>query len=154
MDGPDQFETDRLVLLRPRLSHACALLRFFADSDAMRYTLTLKDIRACRRHITGHECQRQKNGYDRGASSNEARGRSSASAEFMTIRSIPGGASRSDIISTDQPGATVMQPNWSDFAFKWREVSPVLANFKALYTPIMQRPDAFLNAPVLNNSNL
>lgn len=63
MDRPDQFETDRLVLLRPRLSHACALLRFFADSDAMRYTLTFKDIRECRRHIAGHECQRRKNGY-------------------------------------------------------------------------------------------
>jgi [ribosomal protein S5]-alanine N-acetyltransferase len=63
MDTPDQFETDRLALLRPRLSHAGALLLIFADRDAMRYTLTFKDIHECRRHIAGHECQRRRNGY-------------------------------------------------------------------------------------------
>jgi RimJ/RimL family protein N-acetyltransferase len=63
MDVADQIETDRLVLLRPRLSHAWALLRFFSDRDAMRYTLTFSDIRGCRRHIVAHECQRRKTGY-------------------------------------------------------------------------------------------
>jgi len=63
MDMPDQIETDRLVLLRPRLSHACALLRIFSDRDAMRYTLTFSDIRGCRRHIVAHERERRKTGY-------------------------------------------------------------------------------------------
>jgi RimJ/RimL family protein N-acetyltransferase len=57
------LETERLLLRRPRLVDAAAILRFFGDADAMRYTLKLADLRACRRHIAGHECQRRKTGY-------------------------------------------------------------------------------------------
>ncbi len=56
-------ETERLLLRPPRLSDAADLLRFFGDKEAMRYTLVLSDLRACRRHIAGHACQRRKRGY-------------------------------------------------------------------------------------------
>lgn len=56
-------ETERLLLRRPRLADAAAILRFFGDADAMRYTFKLADLRACRRHIAGHQCQRRKTGY-------------------------------------------------------------------------------------------
>jgi RimJ/RimL family protein N-acetyltransferase len=52
-----------LTLRQPRLSDAPALLGFLGDGAAMRYTLTLPDLRDCRRHLAGHECQRRKVGY-------------------------------------------------------------------------------------------
>ena len=57
------LETDRLILRRPRLSDASALFAFLGDAKAMRYTTKLPTLRACRRHIAGHECQRRKLGY-------------------------------------------------------------------------------------------
>jgi [ribosomal protein S5]-alanine N-acetyltransferase len=57
------LETERLVLRRPRLSDGPDLLKFLGDADAMRYTLRFSDLSAYRRHIAGHECQRQKVGY-------------------------------------------------------------------------------------------
>jgi ribosomal-protein-alanine N-acetyltransferase len=57
------LETARLVLRRPRLSDAADLLDFLGDADAMRYTLRVSNLSACRRHIAGHECQRRKVGY-------------------------------------------------------------------------------------------
>ncbi len=56
-------ETLRLRLRRPRLSDAPGLLRFLGDAEAMRYTVKLADLRDCRRHIAGHECQRRDKGY-------------------------------------------------------------------------------------------
>jgi [ribosomal protein S5]-alanine N-acetyltransferase len=57
------LETERLLLRPPRLSDAQDLLRFFGDSEAMRYTHVLADLRACRRHIAGHVCQQRRRGY-------------------------------------------------------------------------------------------
>jgi [ribosomal protein S5]-alanine N-acetyltransferase len=57
------LETDRLLLLRPRLVDATDLLAFLGDAEAMRYTQCLASLRACRRHIAGHEYQRKKRGY-------------------------------------------------------------------------------------------
>lgn len=57
------LETERLLLRPPRLSDAQDLLRFFGDSEAMRYTHVLADLRACRRHIAGHVCQQRQRGY-------------------------------------------------------------------------------------------
>jgi RimJ/RimL family protein N-acetyltransferase len=58
-----RLETDRLWLSRPLLSDAPQLLSFLGDADAMQHTLRLADVRACRRHIAGHECQRKRLGY-------------------------------------------------------------------------------------------
>lgn len=57
------LETERLLLRPPRLSDAQDLLRFFGDSEAMRYTHVLADLRACRRHIAEHVCQQRQRGY-------------------------------------------------------------------------------------------
>lgn len=57
------LETDRLLLRRPLLSDAPDLLDILGDEDAMRYTRRLDGLRACRRYIVGHECQRRKVGY-------------------------------------------------------------------------------------------
>ena len=38
-------------------------LSFLGDAEAMRFTQRIADLRACRRHIAGHACQRQKLGY-------------------------------------------------------------------------------------------
>lgn len=58
-----RLETDRLWLSPPRLADAPELLSFLGDAVAMRYTLGIADLRACRRHIAGHACQRRKLGY-------------------------------------------------------------------------------------------
>lgn len=57
------LETDRLLLRKPLLSDAPNLLDILGDEEAMRYTRRLIDLRACRRYIAGHECQRRKIGY-------------------------------------------------------------------------------------------
>lgn len=58
-----RHETERLILQRPRLSDASALLRIFGDAEAMRYTLHFPAMRNLRRHIAGHERQRRRLGY-------------------------------------------------------------------------------------------
>lgn len=58
-----RLETDRLWLSPPRLADAAELLSFLGDAVAMRYTLRIADLRACRRHIAGHASQRRKLGY-------------------------------------------------------------------------------------------
>ena len=57
------LETDRLLLRRPLISDAANLLDILGDEEAMRYTRRLIGLRACRRYIVGHECQRRKVGY-------------------------------------------------------------------------------------------
>jgi len=57
------LETVRLRLSRPLLSEAPQLLSFLGDAEAMRHTVAIADLRACRRHIAGHECQRRRLGY-------------------------------------------------------------------------------------------
>jgi [ribosomal protein S5]-alanine N-acetyltransferase len=58
-----RLETARLLLRPPLLADAPKLLAFLGDPDAMRYTFRLADLRACRRHIAGHDCQRRKLGF-------------------------------------------------------------------------------------------
>jgi RimJ/RimL family protein N-acetyltransferase len=55
--------TERLLLRVPRLSDAGELMGFLGDRDAMRYTHHLANLRECRRHLAGHNCQRGKKGY-------------------------------------------------------------------------------------------
>lgn len=55
--------TERLVLRVPRLADAGELMRFFGDSEAMRYTIQFASLRGCRRHIAAHACQRRTKGY-------------------------------------------------------------------------------------------
>jgi [ribosomal protein S5]-alanine N-acetyltransferase len=57
------LETERLALRPPLLADAHELLAFLGDADAMRYTFCLADLRACRRHIAAHACQRRKRGF-------------------------------------------------------------------------------------------
>ena len=57
------LETDRLLLRRPFLSDASCLQSILGDEDAMRYTFKVANLRECRRHIAGHECQRRKVGF-------------------------------------------------------------------------------------------
>jgi ribosomal-protein-alanine N-acetyltransferase len=57
-----EFETDRLLFRWPRVSDAADFFQFLGDSDAMRYTQRLASLRACRRHIAAHRCQRRKVG--------------------------------------------------------------------------------------------
>ena len=52
-------ETDRLDLRGPRLADAEDLFKFLGDADAMRWTIVMKDTRACRRHIAGHDRQQR-----------------------------------------------------------------------------------------------
>jgi hypothetical protein len=54
-----RLATERLWLSRPLLSDAPQLLSFLGDAEAMRHTFALADLRACRRHIAGYECQRR-----------------------------------------------------------------------------------------------
>jgi len=58
-----KLETERLLLSIPRLAEAPRLLRFLGDGEAMRHTVRHETLRAWRRHIAGHECQRRKLGY-------------------------------------------------------------------------------------------
>jgi RimJ/RimL family protein N-acetyltransferase len=58
-----RLETERLALRPPLLADAPELLAFLGDGDAMRYTFRLADLRACRRHIAAHSCQRRKRGF-------------------------------------------------------------------------------------------
>jgi RimJ/RimL family protein N-acetyltransferase len=48
---------------RPLLADAPELLAFLGDAEAMRFTFHLADLRGCRRHIAGHDCQRRKFGF-------------------------------------------------------------------------------------------
>jgi len=56
-------ETDRLRLRPTRMSDAPALFAFLGDAAAMRHTHSFADLRACRRHLAGHEWQRRRRGY-------------------------------------------------------------------------------------------
>ena len=49
------LETRRLSLRPPRLTDAPAMLTFFGDAEAQRYTLHFESLRACRHHIAAHE---------------------------------------------------------------------------------------------------
>ncbi|WP_332683944.1 GNAT family N-acetyltransferase [Bosea sp. (in: a-proteobacteria)] len=54
----------RRLSLRPTLpSDVPALFAFLGDADAMRHTRHLATLRACRRHVAGHEWQRRRLGY-------------------------------------------------------------------------------------------
>ncbi|MBM3547175.1 MAG: GNAT family N-acetyltransferase [Alphaproteobacteria bacterium] len=55
-------ETARLRLRPPRLSDAPALLSFFSDARAQRYTLHFGTLYECRRHIAVHERHRRRVG--------------------------------------------------------------------------------------------
>ncbi len=56
------LETRRLSLRPPRLADAPALMTFFGDAEAQRYTLHFDSLRACRRHIAAHERHRRRVG--------------------------------------------------------------------------------------------
>ena len=55
-------ETARLRLRPPRLSDAPALMTFFGDAEAQKYTLHFDGLRACRRHIAAHDRHRRRIG--------------------------------------------------------------------------------------------
>ena len=55
-------ETSRLRLRPPRLTDAPAMMTFFGDAEAQRYTLHFDSIRACRHHIAAHERHRRRVG--------------------------------------------------------------------------------------------
>jgi len=57
------LETNRLLLRKPLLSDAPDLLDILGNEEAMRLTRRLVGLRACRRYIVAHECQRRKVGY-------------------------------------------------------------------------------------------
>tara|TARA_R110002110_G_scaffold370798_1_gene580788 strand:- start:80 stop:574 length:495 start_codon:yes stop_codon:yes gene_type:complete len=57
------LETARLKLQLLRLADAEALFEILGSTADRRYTFSLSDVRDCRRHIAGHECQRRKVGY-------------------------------------------------------------------------------------------
>ncbi len=56
------LETPRLSLRPPRIADAPAMLKFFGDAEAQRYTLHFETLRACRRHIAAHERHRRRVG--------------------------------------------------------------------------------------------
>lgn len=56
------LETRRLAFRPPRLADAPALMKFFGDAEAQRYTLHFDSLRACRRHIAAHERHRRRVG--------------------------------------------------------------------------------------------
>ncbi|HUH83081.1 MAG TPA: GNAT family N-acetyltransferase [Stellaceae bacterium] len=70
-----ELETARLVLRHPLLADAPALLTFLGDADAMQYTFRLAALRACRRHLAAHDCQRRKLGFGPWTVLDEASGR-------------------------------------------------------------------------------
>jgi ribosomal-protein-alanine N-acetyltransferase len=55
--------TERLSLSPTRPSDVPALFAFFGDAQAVRHTTHLATLRACRRHVAGHEWQRRWLGY-------------------------------------------------------------------------------------------
>lgn len=54
--------TSRLSLRPTKLSDAPALFAFLGDAEAMRHTSQFATLRACRRHVAGHEWQRRRLG--------------------------------------------------------------------------------------------
>jgi RimJ/RimL family protein N-acetyltransferase len=58
-----ELATRRLILARPLLADAPALVAFMGDPEAMRHTLRFDSLRACRRHLAGHACQARRTGY-------------------------------------------------------------------------------------------
>ena len=54
--------TARLLFRPPRLSDTPALFAFMGDPVAMQHTHCQPGLRACRRHIAGHEWQRRRTG--------------------------------------------------------------------------------------------
>ncbi|SFB94722.1 Protein N-acetyltransferase, RimJ/RimL family [Bosea sp. CRIB-10] len=55
--------TDRLSLRPTRPSDVPALFAVLGDKQAMRHTAHFETLRACRRHVAGHEWQRRRLGY-------------------------------------------------------------------------------------------
>lgn len=55
--------TERLSLCRTRPSDVPALFAFLGDAEAMRHTHRFETLRACRRHVAGHEWQRRRHGF-------------------------------------------------------------------------------------------
>jgi [ribosomal protein S5]-alanine N-acetyltransferase len=54
--------TERLSLRPTRPSDVPGLFAFLGDAQAMRYTAHFETLRACRRHVAGHEWQRRRLG--------------------------------------------------------------------------------------------
>lgn len=54
--------TERLSLRRTKPSDVPALFAFLGDAQAMRHTSHFETLRACRRHVAGHEWQRRRLG--------------------------------------------------------------------------------------------
>lgn len=63
MAGPERRVTARLVLDRPVLADAPALLAFMGDADAMRHTRCVPDLRAMRRDLAADRCQARRVGF-------------------------------------------------------------------------------------------
>lgn len=57
------FETDRLLLTRPRLSEVPEFYGFLGDPWAMQFTQIDKDLASCRRRIAVHEWRRRRDGF-------------------------------------------------------------------------------------------
>lgn len=55
--------TERLSLRPTKPSDVPALFAFLGDAQAMRHTAHFSTLRACRRHVAGHEWQRRRLGY-------------------------------------------------------------------------------------------
>ena len=55
--------TARLCLKPPQAVDSDALFAFLGDPDAMRFTMKLADVEACRRHLTAHACQAKAVGF-------------------------------------------------------------------------------------------
>jgi len=55
--------TERLLLRPTKPSDVPALFAFLGDAQAMRHTTHVATLRACRRHVAGHEWQRRRLGY-------------------------------------------------------------------------------------------
>jgi ribosomal-protein-alanine N-acetyltransferase len=55
--------TERLILRDTRMSDAPALFGILGDREAMQYTQSCASLRACRRHVAGHEWQRRRTGH-------------------------------------------------------------------------------------------
>ncbi len=54
--------TERLILRDTRMSDVPALFGFLGDREAMQYTHCCASLRACARHVAGHEWQRRRIG--------------------------------------------------------------------------------------------
>ncbi len=55
--------TERLILRDTRMSDVPALFGFLGDREAMQHSHCCASLRACARHVAGHEWQRRKIGH-------------------------------------------------------------------------------------------